>query len=148
MNRPFAALLAALLLFSRALSAQDADAGKADDKPKAPFSAETFSGIKLRSLGPAVTSGRVGDIAVVPSRPSTWYVAVASGGVFKTVNAGTTWTPVFDEQGSYSIGCVTVDPTNPNVVWAPARTTRSGASRTATASTSRSTAARAGRTSD
>ena len=117
MNRPSSALLAALLLVSRALSAQEADADKADDKPKPPFSAGIFSGLKLRSLGPALTSGRIADIAVVPSRPSTWYVAVASGGVWKTVNAGTTWTPVFDEQGSYSIGCVTVDPTNPNVVW-------------------------------
>lgn len=117
MNRPFAILIAALLLVSRGLSAQEADADKADDRPKLPFSAETFSGLKLRSLGPAVTSGRVADIAVVPSRPSTWYVAVASGGVWKTVNAGTTWTPLFDGEGSYSIGCVTVDPTNPNVVW-------------------------------
>ncbi len=117
MNRRLAPFLVALALFSAPLAAEEAEAGKAEGKPRQPFSAETFSGIQLRSLGPAVTSGRIGDLAVVPGRPSTWYVAVASGGVFKTVNAGTTWTPVFDEQGSYSIGCVTIDPTNPNVVW-------------------------------
>ncbi len=92
-------------------------AEKSADKPKSPFSADTFAAIKLRELGPASTSGRIIDIAVVPTRTSTWYVAVASGGVWKTVNAGTTWTPVFDGEGSYSIGCVTVDPNNPNVVW-------------------------------
>jgi photosystem II stability/assembly factor-like uncharacterized protein len=117
MNRPTALLLAALLLLARPLPAQEPEGQAGDGKAKSPFSSETFSGLKLRALGPAVSSGRIGDIAVVPARPSTWYVAVASGGVFKTVNAGTTWTPVFDEQGSYSIGCVTIDPTNPNVVW-------------------------------
>jgi photosystem II stability/assembly factor-like uncharacterized protein len=119
-HRPFA-LAASILLAAFLASSPSPAAGDGEEKreegPKPPFSSETFSGIKLRSLGPAVTSGRIGDIAVVPGKPSTWYVAVASGGVFKTVNAGTTWTPVFDEQGSYSIGCVTIDPANPNVVW-------------------------------
>ena len=77
----------------------------------------TFSGLELRTLGPAWQSGRIADIAVDPSDRSTWYVAVASGGVWKTTNAGTTWTPIFDDQPSYSIGCVTVDPKDPNVVW-------------------------------
>jgi photosystem II stability/assembly factor-like uncharacterized protein len=73
--------------------------------------------MKARSLGPAVTSGRVVGFAVHPTDFSTYYVAVASGGVWKTVNAGTTWTPIFDGEGSFSIGVVTVDPKNPNVVW-------------------------------
>ena len=77
----------------------------------------TFSGLELRSLGPAWQAGRIADIAVDPSDRSTWYVAVASGGVWKTTNAGTTWQPIFDDQPSYSIGCVTVDPKDPNVVW-------------------------------
>jgi hypothetical protein len=55
-------------------------------------------------------SGRVGDIAVDPVKHSTWYVAAASGGVWKTTNSGTTWAPIFDGYGSYSIGCVAVDP--------------------------------------
>ena len=57
------------------------------------------------------------DIAVDPADPSVWYVAVGSGGVWKTENAGTTWTPLFDKQASYSIGCVTIDPSNRNVIW-------------------------------
>src|SRR5262245_7979223 len=72
---------------------------------KDPFSAETFAGLKLRGLGPALTSGRIIDIAVDEKHPGTWYVAAASGGVWKTENAGTTWSPVFEGEGSYSIGC-------------------------------------------
>jgi photosystem II stability/assembly factor-like uncharacterized protein len=87
------------------------------EKPKGGWSADTWSGLELRSIGPAVTSGRVADIAVDPTDKKHWFVAVASGGVWKTENGGTTWTPVFDGEGSYSIGCVTIDPRNPNVVW-------------------------------
>ncbi len=76
-----------------------------------------LSGLSFRSIGPALTSGRIADIAVHPSKNSTYYVAVASGGVWKTINSGTTFTPIFDGQASYSIGCVTLDPNNPNVVW-------------------------------
>ena len=79
--------------------------------------AGTFSGLKLRSIGPALMSGRIGDFAVDPEDPSRYFVAVASGGVWRTLNGGTTYEPVFDGEGSYSIGCVTLDPGNPNVVW-------------------------------
>lgn len=75
------------------------------------------SGLKFRSIGPAFTSGRISDIAVHPRNRSVYYVATASGGVWKTENSGTTYEPIFDAQGSYSIGCVTLDPNNPNVVW-------------------------------
>jgi photosystem II stability/assembly factor-like uncharacterized protein len=61
--------------------------------------------------------GRIADIAVNPLNPNAWYVAVGSGGLWKTMNRGTTWEPVFDQQASYSIGCVTLDPQNPEVVW-------------------------------
>lgn len=74
-------------------------------------------GLRFRSIGPAITSGRISDFAVHPQKPHIYYVATASGGVWKTVNAGTTYEPIFDGQGSYSIGCVTLDPNNPNVVW-------------------------------
>jgi photosystem II stability/assembly factor-like uncharacterized protein len=87
------------------------------EKKKEAFSAETFAGLELREIGPAITSGRIGDLAVDPLRKGTYYVAVASGGVWKTTNQGTTFTPVFDSQGSFSIGCVALDPTNPLVVW-------------------------------
>ncbi|MEJ2721501.1 MAG: glycosyl hydrolase, partial [bacterium] len=78
---------------------------------------ELASGLSWRSIGPALMSGRIGDIAVNPVDRSIWYVAVASGNVWKTVNSGTTWEPIFDGYGSYSIGCVTVDPNDPDVVW-------------------------------
>jgi len=85
--------------------------------PDSLFKSETFSGLAFRSIGPAVTSGRIADIAVHPVERGTWFVAAASGGVWKTVNAGTTWSPVFDKEGSYSIGCVTIDPRDPLTVW-------------------------------
>src|SRR5438128_2336645 len=76
-----------------------------------------FAGIKFRNIGPGFMSGRIADVAIHPVHENTFYVAVASGGVWKTENEGTTWTPVFDEQKSYSIGCVTVDSKNPHIVW-------------------------------
>ena len=84
---------------------------------KSLLSAERFTGLELRSVGPALMAGRIADIAIHPEDDNLWYVAVGSGGVWKTKNAGVTWTPIFDEQPSYSIGCVTIDPLNPEVVW-------------------------------
>lgn len=78
---------------------------------------KTFKGLEFRGIGPAKKSGRIADIAIHPTRQSIWYVAVGSGGVWKTINNGTTWTPVFDDQSSYSIGCVAIDPNNPEVIW-------------------------------
>jgi photosystem II stability/assembly factor-like uncharacterized protein len=89
----------------------------AEEKPKGGWTADTWKGLAFRGIGPAVTSGRIVDIAVDPTDKSIWYVAAGSGGVWKTTNAGTSWTPVFDSEGSYAIGCVTVDPRNPHVVW-------------------------------
>ncbi|MEM6522681.1 MAG: glycosyl hydrolase [Bacteroidota bacterium] len=77
----------------------------------------SLSGLKFRSIGPAITSGRISDFAVNPDSPKEYYVATSSGGVWKTKNAGTTYTSIFDSQGSYSIGCVTMDPNNPNTIW-------------------------------
>ncbi len=81
------------------------------------MTASTFAGLELRNIGPATVGGRIVDIAVDPRTPTTWYVAAASGGVWKTVNAGTTWTPIFEGQGSFSIGCITIDPKNQLVIW-------------------------------
>lgn len=75
-------------------------------------------GLKFRSIGPAFTSGRIADFAVNPNDHNEWFVAVASGHIWKTTNNGTTFEPVFDNYGAYSIGCITIDPTNSNVVWA------------------------------
>lgn len=92
---------------------------KADEekKPADPMSAPTFNGLKLRSIGPAFTSGRVVGFAVDPNNSARYFVASASGGVWKTINNGTTWTPAFDKEGSYSIGAIVLDPKNPLTVW-------------------------------
>ncbi len=81
------------------------------------FTSDNFKGIKFRAIGPAFTSGRIADIAIDPEDENLWYVGVGSGGVWKTENSGTTWKSVFDEQKSYSIGAVTIDPTNRNTIW-------------------------------
>ena len=85
--------------------------------PEAGFTSETFTSLSFRSIGPAVTSGRISDFAVNPLNSSEYYVASSSGGVWKTTNKGVTYSPIFDGQGSYSIGCVSLDPSNPSVVW-------------------------------
>lgn len=84
-----------------------------DDK----MSSGTFSGLQLRLIGPAITSGRISDVVVNPKNKSEFYVAVASGNLFKTINNGITFTPIFDNHGSYSMGCVAIDPSNTNIVW-------------------------------
>ncbi|MGB0014327.1 MAG: hypothetical protein WBQ03_22210, partial [Candidatus Sulfotelmatobacter sp.] len=99
----------------KAASSQDKD--KKDEEKKPGMNAQTFSGLKFRSIGPAVASGRVMSIAVNPKNKFEYYVGVASGGVWKTVNDGTTWTPLFDKEASYSIGWVELDPNDPAVVW-------------------------------
>ncbi len=106
-------LLAPLALLIFALSSPPAATAVTDgDSADA-----SFAGLELRSIGPALMSGRIADIAIHPTDHSIWYVAVGSGGVWKTTNAGTTWEPIFDDQPSYSIGCVVLDPSNPHTVW-------------------------------
>jgi photosystem II stability/assembly factor-like uncharacterized protein len=77
----------------------------------------TFNGLSFRNIGPALTSGRIADIAIHPENENIWYVAVGSGGVWKTTNSGTTWKPIFDNQTSYSIGSIAIDPSNPHTIW-------------------------------
>ncbi len=115
MRFTLACLLLLLLAVVPVFADDETKEGAEDDG--SPFRAKTFKGLELRSIGPALMSGRIADIAVHPKRQSTWYVAAGSGNLWKTVNAGTTWTPIFDDQGSYSIGCVQLDPSNPEVVW-------------------------------
>jgi photosystem II stability/assembly factor-like uncharacterized protein len=81
------------------------------------LTAETFKDYAFRSIGPGLTSGRISDVAVDPKNPSVWYVAASIGGLWKTDNRGNTFTPVFDTYGSYSLGAVTIDPRDSNVIW-------------------------------
>ena len=105
---------ASCVAWATVIQAQDSDAKK-DASPG--LNSSLVSALAPRSIGPAFMSGRISDIAVDPTDRSTWYVCAASGGVWKTTNAGTTWLPIFDNYGSYSIGCVAIDPHDHNVVW-------------------------------
>jgi len=108
----FTALVVSLLLALVTSTPTAAQEG-ADDE----LNAATFRGLAFRSIGPSIMSGRIADIAIHPHDRSTWYIGVGSGGVWKTDDNGTTWESIFDGQGSYSIGEVTIDPNNPDVIW-------------------------------
>jgi photosystem II stability/assembly factor-like uncharacterized protein len=86
-------------------------------EPSDPWAPGTFSEFRLRAIGPALMSGRISHIAVHPTHKQTWYIGVASGGVWKTTNAGTTFTPIFQNEGAYSIGAVVIDTKNPSTIW-------------------------------
>ena len=106
-----------LFLFSsvqlRAEKKKDKDNEKSDT-----LKSSQVSGLKLRGIGPAFTSGRIADFEVNPENPTEYYVAAASGGIWKTSNNGTTFKPIFDSKGAYSIGCLKMDPNNTAVIWA------------------------------
>jgi photosystem II stability/assembly factor-like uncharacterized protein len=104
-----------LLLISGSLLGAAPAKGKQEAPTKLKVS--TLEGLAFRNLGPAITSGRVIDVAVHPLKKDTWFVAAASGGLWKTENAGTTWAPIFDGEGSYSLGCITVDSRDPLTLW-------------------------------
>ncbi len=107
-------LLSLCLLLASADAQRRKSSGSSSPKP---LDAKLFKNLELRNIGPAFMSGRIADLAIDPTNENVWYVAVGSGGVWKTVNAGTTFTPIFDDQSVYSTGCVTLDPNNPYTVW-------------------------------
>ena len=106
-----------ITLFILCLGLQLGHSQKSKKETKEPLDELSISGLSWRNIGPAITSGRISDIAVNPNNPFEYYVATSSGGVWKTDNSGVSYSPLFDKEGSYSIGCVTMDPTNPNVIW-------------------------------
>ncbi len=106
-------VVALIVVSALGLSGEGQQAGQNQD----PWAPATFNNFKLRSVGPAMMSGRISVIAVHPEDKQTWFIGVASGGVWKTTNAGTTFTPVFQNEGAYSVGSVVIDPKNPNVIW-------------------------------
>lgn len=78
---------------------------------------DQFKNWKPRNIGPAGMSGRITAIDAIVSRPDVWYIGAASGGVWKTENAGANWTSVFDEQPNINIGSIAIQQSNPSVVW-------------------------------
>lgn len=117
--------LALLLTFATTTYAtpwQDSDGETettSEETPQTPATLKTsdVSALAMRSIGPALMSGRIADVAIDTESPNTWYVGAGSGNVWKTVNAGTTWQPIFEKYDSYSIGCITIDPQNHSTVW-------------------------------
>jgi photosystem II stability/assembly factor-like uncharacterized protein len=109
-------LIALTLALSVNVSAQK-KSKKSNTESQTEINSGLVNDLKFRSIGPANISGRIADIAVNPTNSSEYYLAVASGGVWKTTNHGNTYTPIFDNEGSYSIGCVTMDPNNSSVIW-------------------------------
>lgn len=86
------------------------------DSSKSTFE-KAFERLEWRSIGPANMGGRTADIEGVPGNPNVVYVATASGGLFKTVNGGVTWKPIFERQSTISIGDIALAPSNPDTVW-------------------------------
>ena len=105
--------ISALLLFPF----QEVNAQRKKKNIKTTSKEVSLDAFKFRNVGPAFLSGRIADIVTHPDNDNIWYVAVGSGGVWKTENAGTTWSPIFDDQSTYSTGCITLDPSNPSTVW-------------------------------
>ena len=106
--------LSALLIFSINVNAQKKKSSTTDESK---LKSSILNGLKFRNVGPALMSGRISDLAINPNNPFEYYVSTASGGVWKTTNNGTSYQPIFDGQGSYSIACVELAPSNSNIVW-------------------------------
>ena len=83
-----------------------------------PLDSATLDGFRWRSIGPAVMGGRITDIEAVPNNPKIFYVAAATGGIWKTINAGTMFFPVFDKEPTISMGDIAIAPSNPDILYA------------------------------
>src|SRR3954471_4992519 len=81
------------------------------------LTADQLKPIQVRSIGPGLVTGRIADIEIDPRNPNVWYVATAFGGLWKTVNRGVTFTPIFDDYGAFNNCCIVIDPKNSDVLW-------------------------------
>src|SRR5881398_609700 len=106
-----------LLIAGSSLAAQQPTPPRRDSTVINQSSNPLLASFRFRSIGPASMGGRVDDIEVAPSDPSTIYVGFATGGVFKSDNNGTTFLPVFETYTSASIGDIAIHPTNPQIVY-------------------------------
>src|SRR5258705_10788360 len=117
MGQRLTCTFAVVLSLVGSLAAQPTKNATEPNEKDSKYGEKTFAGMELRPIGPALTSGRIIDLAVDPRDARVWYIATAGGGVWKTTNAGTSFAPIFDDQKSHSIGCVTVDPHDSLVAW-------------------------------
>ena len=108
MKRPLPCVIVSALLAALSLGQGDAQPG---------LRSEHLDGLRWRSVGPASMGGRIIDLAVREDKPSVFYLGAATGGVWKTTNGGTTLQPIFDDQGSGSVGALAIAPSNPKVIW-------------------------------
>ncbi|MBI4539124.1 MAG: hypothetical protein HY704_06390 [Gemmatimonadetes bacterium] len=107
---PVLLVAAALLALPSTFAAQSPSA--------AGLTADLLDGLSFREIGPAVAGGRIHDIEALPGDPATIYVASASGGLWKTTNKGTTWTPIFENRPVSTFGDIAIAPSNSDVIWA------------------------------
>lgn len=114
----FVLLFSLMACLNQAYSQKKKETTKEPEKKESGITSSTFSGLSFRNIGPAWASGRISDFAVNPRDHSEIYAAVSAGNIWKSTNNGTTWSPIFDSYGAYSIGCLKMDPTNPFVIWA------------------------------
>ncbi len=105
-----AAVVAAGMLIAFTAVAQSAPAAESK-------SHDVSDGLQFRNLGPAVGGGRVASVVGIPGQPNVYYIGAAAGGVFKTVDGGISWKPIFEKQPVASIGAIAVAASNPNLLW-------------------------------
>jgi len=104
-------LFSSILLLAAGIGARQAGNGSGA------LTADALKGLEFRGVGPAIATGRIQDIQIDPKDPNVWYVASAFGGLWKTVNRGITFAPIFDDGGSFTLCCVAIDPKDSNIVW-------------------------------
>lgn len=117
LSRLWKSCLLALLFLIGSFLQSTVSAQSGSQTNSSPFDVKVFDRLEWRSIGPANMGGRTADVEGVPGNPKIVYAATASGGLWKTTNGGTTWKPIFERQGTISIGDIALEPNNPDVIW-------------------------------